>query len=294
MGRGAFQYYCRTMKGIILAGGDGTRLNPLTNATSKQLLPIYDKPLIFYPLASLIELNIRKIAIIVKSKEKDRFFSLLGNGKKFGVEITYLIQDKPNGLAEAFIIAEDFIDQSNVTLILGDNIFYGDALKNSLSEDFIDGARIVCCKVHDPERYGVARIEGEKVVQVIEKPNKFISHFAVTGIYVYDNSVVKKAKSLAPSSRGELEITDLNNLYIKEDNLKGSFLDSEMIWMDTGTFDSLHDASALVRTLQNRSGHLIGSPELTAYNNNWISKESLLSNLNPKNPYEESLLASLD
>ena len=282
------------MKGIILAGGNGTRLNPLTYATSKQLLPIYDKPLIFYPLASLMELNIREIAIIVKSKEKDRFFSLLGNGEKFGIDITYLIQDKPNGLAEAFIIAENFIGQSNVTLILGDNIFYGDALKNSLSEDFTRGAKIVCCTVNDPERYGVAKIEGQKVIQIVEKPDEFISHFAVTGIYVYDNSVVKKAKSLSPSSRGELEITDLNNLFINEGTLQGSFLDSEMIWMDTGTFDSLHDASALVKALQHRSGHLIGSPELVAYHNNWISKDSLLVNLNSNNPYEESLLSSLD
>ena len=282
------------MKGIILAGGNGTRLNPLTYATSKQLLPIYDKPLIFYPLASLMELNIREIAIIVKSKEKDRFFSLLGNGEKFGIDITYLIQDKPNGLAEAFIIAENFIGQSNVTLILGDNIFYGDALKNSLSEDFTRGAKIVCCKVNDPERYGVAKIEGQKVIQIVEKPDEFISHFAVTGIYVYDNSVIKKSKSLSPSSRGELEITDLNNLFINEGTLQGSFLDSEMIWMDTGTFDSLHDASALVKALQHRSGHLIGSPELVAYHNNWISKDSLLVNLNSNNPYEESLLSSLD
>ena len=282
------------MKGIILAGGNGTRLNPLTYATSKQLLPIYDKPLIFYPLASLMELNIREIAIIVKSKEKDRFFSLLGNGEKFGIDITYLIQDKPNGLAEAFIIAENFIGQSNVTLILGDNIFYGDALKNSLSEDFTRGAKIVCCKVNDPERYGVAKIEGQKVIQIVEKPDEFISHFAVTGIYVYDNSVIKKSKSLSPSSRGELEITDLNNLFINEGTLQGSFLDSEMIWMDTGTFDSLHDASALVKALQHRSGHLIGSPELVAYHNNWISKDRLLVNLNSNNPYEESLLSSLD
>ncbi|MDA8607068.1 sugar phosphate nucleotidyltransferase [Gammaproteobacteria bacterium] len=282
------------MKGIILAGGNGTRLNPLTCCTSKQLLPIYDKPLIFYPLATLMELNIREIAIIIKSKEKNRFFSLLGNGEKFGVEISYLIQDEPNGLAEAFIIAENFIRQSNVTLILGDNIFYGDTLKNTFTEDFTGGAKIFCCKVNDPERYGVAEIKGDNVVQIIEKPIEFISHYAVTGIYAYDNSVVKKAKSLTPSPRGELEITDLNNLFIKEGTLRGSFLDSEMIWMDTGTFDSLHDASSLVKALQNRSGHLIGSPELAAYHNNWISKQSLTENLNLKNPYDDSLLASLN
>ena len=282
------------MKGIILAGGNGTRLNPLTHATSKQLLPIYDKPLIFYPLTSLMELNIREIAIIVKSKEKDRFFSLLGHGEKFGIEITYLFQDNPNGLAEAFIIAEQFIGSSNVTLILGDNIFYGDALRNSLSENFSSGANIVCCKVNDPERYGVVKLLGETIIEIVEKPTEFISDFAVTGIYVYDNSVIKKSKSLSPSSRGELEITDLNNLYIKDGELSGSFLDSEMIWMDTGTFDSLHDASSLVKALQNRSGHLIGSPELIAYQNNWVQKDQLLANLNFKNPYEEWLSSSLD
>ena len=253
------------MKGIILAGGNGTRLHPLTTATSKQLLPIYDKPLIFYPLVTLMELEIKEIAIIVKSQEQQRFFELLGNGEKFGIQITYLIQDNPNGLAEAFIIAEEFIGESNVTLILGDNIFYGDGLKNSLSKKFVAGANIACCKVNDPERYGVARIKDGVVLEIVEKPSEYISNFAVTGIYVYDNSVIKKSKSLSPSARGELEITDLNNLYIKDGELQASFLDSEMVWMDTGTFDSLYDASSLVKALQNRNGHLIGSPELTAY-----------------------------
>ena len=282
------------MKGIILAGGNGTRLNPLTAATSKQLLPIYDKPLIFYPLVTLMELEIKEIAIIVKSHEQQRFFELLGNGEKFGIQITYLIQDIPNGLAEAFIIAEEFIGESNVTLILGDNIFYGDGLKNSLSEKFISGANIACCKVNDPERYGVAKIKDGMVLEIVEKPSKYISNFAVTGIYVYDNSVIKKSKSLSPSARGELEITDLNNLYIKDGALQASFLDSEMVWMDTGTFDSLYDASSLVKALQNRSGHLIGSPELTAYHNKWLQKEELIAQLNLNNPYDVSLLGSLD
>jgi|TARA_B110000305_G_scaffold241742_1_gene317290 glucose-1-phosphate thymidylyltransferase len=282
------------MKGIILAGGNGTRLNPLTAATSKQLLPIYDKPLIFYPLVTLMELEIKEIAIIVKSHEQQRFFELLGNGEKFGIQITYLIQDIPNGLAEAFIIAEEFIGESNVTLILGDNIFYGDGLKNSLSEKFISGANIACCKVNDPERYGVAKIKDGMVLEIVEKPSKYISNFAVTGIYVYDNSVIKKSKSLSPSARGELEITDLNNLYIKDGALQASFLDSEMVWMDTGTFDSLYDASSLVKALQNRSGHLIGSPELTAYHNTWLQKEELIAQLNLNNPYDISLLGSLD
>ena len=282
------------MKGIILAGGNGTRLNPLTAATSKQLLPIYDKPLIFYPLVTLMELEIKEIAIIVKSHEQQRFFELLGNGEKFGIQITYLVQDIPNGLAEAFIIAEEFIGESNVTLILGDNIFYGDGLKNSLSEKFISGANIACCKVNDPERYGVAKIKDGMVLEIVEKPSKYISNFAVTGIYVYDNSVIKKSKSLSPSARGELEITDLNNLYIKDGALQASFLDSEMVWMDTGTFDSLYDASSLVKALQNRSGHLSGSPELTAYHNTWLQKEELIAQLNLNNPYDISLLGSLD
>jgi glucose-1-phosphate thymidylyltransferase len=282
------------MKGIILAGGNGTRLSPLTNSVSKQLLPIYDKPLIFYPLASLMELNIKEIAIIVKSEEMSRFTKLLGNGEKFGINITYLTQDNPNGLAEAFILAEEFIGSSHVTLILGDNIFYGDALKGYLVNDFKSGANIACIKVNDPERYGVAKIENGKVVQIIEKPTKFISNFAVTGIYVYDNSVIQKSKSLIPSARGELEITDLNNLYIKEGKLRASFLDDEMIWMDTGTFDSLHDASSLVKAIQNRTGNLIGSPELAAYNNHWIDKKTLKSQIDYKNSYARSLLESLD
>ncbi len=282
------------MKGIILAGGDGTRLQPLTNATSKQLLPIFDKPLIFYPLSTLMELGIKDIAIIVKSSEKERFFLLLGDGKKFGIKITYLIQDNPNGLAEAFIIGEKFIGKSDVTLILGDNIFYGEALKQSLSNKFSGGACILCYKVNDPERYGVAKISGNKVVEIVEKPNEFVSEYAVTGIYVYDNSVITKSKSLSPSARGELEITDLNNLYIEEGNLQGLFLDSEMIWMDTGTFNSLHDASSLVKALQNRTGHLIGSPELISYKNNWVKKDELAKTLNDEIAYDIAVLDSLD
>tara|TARA_B100000424_G_scaffold269638_1_gene267024 strand:- start:133 stop:981 length:849 start_codon:yes stop_codon:yes gene_type:complete len=282
------------MKGIILAGGNGTRLKPLTKATSKQLLPIYDKPLIFYPLSTLMELGIRDIAIIVKSSEKEKFFLLLGDGKRFGINITYLIQDNPNGLAEAFIIGEEFIGKSNVTLILGDNIFYGEALKQSLSSKFSEGANILCYKVNDPERYGVAKISGSKVVEIVEKPKEFVSDYAVTGIYVYDNSVIAKSKSLLPSARGELEITDLNNLYIEEGNLRGIFLDSEMIWMDTGTFNSLHDASSLIKALQSRTGHLIGSPELVSYKNNWIKKNELTEALNLEITYDASVLSSLD
>jgi len=282
------------MKGIILAGGHGTRLSPLTSATSKQLLPIYDKPLIYYPLVTLMELQIKEIAIIVKSSEQQKFYELLGSGEKFGIQITYLMQDNPNGLAEAFIIAENFIGDSNVTLILGDNIFYGDGLKLSLLKQFKDGANITCCKVNDPERYGVARVKDNNVLEIIEKPTEYVSDYAVTGIYVYDNSVIKKSKSLSPSSRGELEITDLNNLYIRDRQLQASFLDSEMVWMDTGTFDSLYDASSLVKALQNRSGHLIGSPELTAFQNNWMTKDEIKESLNFNNSYMQSLHSSLD
>lgn len=282
------------MKGIILAGGHGTRLSPITTATSKQLLPIYDKPLIFYPLVTLMEMQIKEIAIIVKSSEQEKFYELLGSGKKFGIKITYLIQDIPNGLAEAFIIAENFIGNSNVTLILGDNIFYGDGLKLSFSKEFKTGAEIVCCKVNDPHRYGVAKVKDNSVLEIIEKPKEYISDFAVTGIYIYDNSVIKKSKSLSPSKRGELEITDLNNLFIKDNKLRASFLDSEMIWMDTGTFDSLYDASSLIKALQNRTGHLIGSPELTAYSNNWVTKSEIKSNLSFNNSYTNSVLASLE
>ena len=241
-----------------------------------------------------MELGIRDIAIIVKSSEKEKFFLLLGDGKRFGINITYLIQDNPNGLAEAFIIGEEFIGKSNVTLILGDNIFYGEALKQSLSSKFSEGANILCYKVNDPERYGVAKISGSKVVEIVEKPKEFVSDYAVTGIYVYDNSVIAKSKSLLPSARGELEITDLNNLYIDEGNLRGIFLDSEMIWMDTGTFNSLHDASSLIKALQSRTGHLIGSPELVSYKNNWIKKNELTEALNLEITYDASVLSSLD
>ena len=177
---------------------------------------------------------------------------------------------------------------------MGDNIFYGEALKQSLSNKFSGGACILCYKVNDPERYGVAKISGNKVVEIVEKPNEFVSEFAVTGIYVYDNSVITKSKSLSPSVRGELEITDLNNLYIEEGNLQGLFLDSEMIWMDTGTFNSLHDASSLVKALQNRTGHLIGSPELISYKNNWVKKDELAKTLNDEIAYDIAVLDSLD
>ena len=223
--------------------------------------------------------------LIMETGEK-----FIKKGSKLGKNVVKIVP----GVGDAFIIAENFIGDSNVTLILGDNIFYGDGLKDSLSKEFKDGASIACCKVNDPERYGVAKIKDNNVLEIIEKPSQYISDFAVTGIYVYDNSVIEKSKTLSPSPRGELEITDLNNLYIKDQELKASFLDSEMVWMDTGTFDSLYDAASLVKALQNRSGHLIGSPELTAYQNNWLQKHEIEKDLNFNNTYAESLLASLD
>ena len=281
------------MKGIILAGGHGTRLYPATISTSKQLLPIYDKPLIFYPLVTLMEAGIKDIAIITKKNDRNDFKSLLGDGSNFGIRIQYFIQDDPRGLAEAFIITEKFIGKSDVTLILGDNIFYGESLGNLLKETFFSGARIFCSEVQDPERYGVLELKNNSPVSIIEKPTKFISKWAVTGLYVYDSSVINQAKLLTPSKRGELEITDLNQKYLTQKILDAKFLDSNILWMDTGTFDSMHEASSFVAAIQKRQAGLIGSPELTAYKNKWITKSEIKKNIRYSNQYTESLLRSL-
>jgi glucose-1-phosphate thymidylyltransferase len=291
-GRTSFNYGSN-MKGIILAGGHGTRLYPATISTSKQLLPIYDKPLIFYPLVTLMEAGIRDIAIITKKKDRNDFKSLLGDGSNFGIRIQYFIQDDPRGLAEAFIITEKFIGKSDVTLILGDNIFYGESLGILLKETFFSGARIFCSEVQDPERYGVLELKNNSPVSIIEKPTKFISKWAVTGLYVYDSSVINQAKLLTPSKRGELEITDLNQKYLTKKILDAKFLDSNIVWMDTGTFDSMHEASSFVAAIQKRQAGLIGSPELTAYKNKWITKSEIKKNIRYSNQYTESLLRSL-
>ena len=291
-GRTSFNYGSN-MKGIILAGGHGTRLYPATISTSKQLLPIYDKPLIFYPLVTLMEAGIRDIAIITKKKDRNNFKSLLGDGSNFGIRIQYFIQDDPRGLAEAFIITEKFIGKSDVTLILGDNIFYGESLGILLKETFFSGARIFCSEVQDPERYGVLELKNNSPVSIIEKPTKFISKWAVTGLYVYDSSVINQAKLLTPSKRGELEITDLNQKYLTKKILDAKFLDSNIVWMDTGTFDSMHEASSFVAAIQKRQAGLIGSPELTAYKNKWITKSEIKKNIRYSNQYTESLLRSL-
>lgn len=293
MGGRASLNYGSNMKGIILAGGHGTRLYPATIPSSKQLLPIYDKPLIFYPLVTLMEAGIRDIAIIIKQKDKKDFQSLLGDGSNFGIKIQYFIQDDPRGLAEAFIITEKFIGQSDVTLILGDNIFYGESLSILLKEAFFSGARIFCSEVQDPERYGVLELKNNSPVSIIEKPTKFISKWAVTGLYVYDSSVINQAKLLTPSKRGELEITDLNQKYLTRKILDAKFLDSNIVWLDTGTFDSMHEASSFVAAIQKRQAGLIGSPELTAYKNKWITKSEIKKNLRYSNQYTESLLRNL-
>lgn len=232
------------MKGIILAGGSGTRLRPLTRVTSKQLLPIYNKPMIFYPLETLIKAGIKEILIIVAPDHAGDFLKLLGSGKEFGCKFTYEIQDKPEGLAQAFIIGENFIGEDNVTLILGDNLYEND-FKEAISS-FKSGGRVFAKKVKDPERFGVVEFdENQKALSIEEKPKDPKSNYAVTGLYIYDNSVVEKAKNLAPSARGELEITDLNNVYLKEGNLDVAFVDGK--WLDTGTFESLHEAIIFAR-----------------------------------------------
>lgn len=232
------------MKGIILAGGSGTRLRPLTRVTSKQLLPIYNKPMIFYPLETLMKAGIKEILIIVAPDHAGDFLKLLGSGKEFGCKFTYEIQDKPEGLAQAFIIGENFIGDDDVTLILGDNL-YGDDFKEAIST-FESGGRVFAKKVNDPERFGVVEFdESNKAISIEEKPENPKSNYAVTGLYIYDNSVIEKAKKLEPSPRGELEITDLNNVYLQEGRLDVAFVEGK--WLDTGTFESLHEAILFAR-----------------------------------------------
>lgn len=232
------------MKGIILAGGSGTRLNPLTRVTSKQLLPIYNKPMIYFPLQTLLQAGIEDILIIVAPDHAGDFLKLLGSGKEFDCDFTYEIQDKPDGLAQAFVIGDDFIGDDDVTLILGDNVFEDDF--SEAIQGFQKGGRIFAKKVDDPERFGVVEFDDNKVaISIEEKPKQPKSEFAVTGLYIYDNTVVEKAKSLQPSDRGEYEITDLNNVYLKEGTLDVALVDGE--WLDTGTFESLHKAIELVR-----------------------------------------------
>jgi glucose-1-phosphate thymidylyltransferase len=282
------------MKGIILAGGSGTRLHPITLAISKQLMPVYDKPMVYYPLSTLIYAGIREILIISTPQDLSLFEKLLGDGKKYGCEFTYAVQDQPNGLAEAFIIGKDFIGEDKVALILGDNIFYGSGLKELLqSNNDPDGGIIYAYHVQDPERYGVVEFDDQgKALTIEEKPVNPKSNFAVPGIYFYDNNVVTIAANIKPSDRGELEITDINNEYLNQGKLNVSILDKGTAWLDTGTFTSLMQASQFVEAIEERQGLKIGSIEQAAFEMRFITKEQLNKLIEPllKSGYGKHLL----
>ena len=286
-------------KGIILAGGSGSRLHPMTLAVSKQLMPVYDKPMIYYPLATLMQAGIREILIITTPEDAAVYQSLLGDGSSWGLQLIYAQQPKPEGLAQAFLIGEEFIGSSRVCLILGDNIFYGhgieETLKSAVEQE--QGASIFAYYVNDPERYGVVVLdEDNHAVDLEEKPEKPKSHYAVTGLYMYDNDVVDIAKSIKPSARGELEITDINKVYLARKNLRVELFDRGTAWLDTGTIQSLLDAANFIRVLEERQGLKIGSPEEIAYRQGFIDEAQLkilAQNLN-KSGYGEYLLQLLE
>ncbi len=272
------------MKGIVLAGGSGTRLYPLTKVTSKQLLPVYDKPMIFYPLSMLMLAGIREILIISTPTDITRFEDLLGNGSNFGLELSYAVQENPNGLAEAFLIGEDFIDGDSVAMVLGDNIFYGSGLGYLLRQAAAAAvaeqskATVFGYYVENPQAFGVVEFdENGHVISIEEKPEHPKSNIAVTGLYFYDNRVVDFAKQIQPSPRGELEITDLNTMYLEAGDLEVKLMGRGFSWMDTGTVDALIDCADFIRTIETRQGIIISAPEEIAYNMDWITKEQLMA-----------------
>lgn len=286
------------MKGIILAGGSGTRLYPITMGVSKQLLPIYDKPMIYYPLSVLMLAGIRKVLIITTPEDSDSFKRLLGDGSQFGIELNYISQPSPDGLAQAFILGEEFIGSDDVCLILGDNIFYGQGFTPKLKQAVENaksgqGATVFGYQVKDPERFGVVEFnEQQKAISIEEKPVKPKSHFAVTGLYFYDNSVVDLAKKVEPSARGELEITCLNEMYLKQRKLSVEMLGRGFAWLDTGTHESLLEAAQFVETIEKRQGYKIACLEEIAFNNGWLSKQQIKNLAQPfiKNSYGQYLL----
>ena len=289
------------MKGIILAGGSGTRLYPLTMVTSKQLLPVYDKPMIYYPLSTLMLAGIRDILIISTPVDLPNFERLLGDGSAYGIHLSYKVQPSPDGLAQAFIIGEEFIGDDDVAMVLGDNIFYGNGFSTLLREAVSDVGKgfstVFGYYVPDPERFGVVEFDSDgKVISVEEKPKVPKSNYCITGLYFYDNSVVEKSKSISPSARGELEITDVNRLYLEEGKLRVKLLGRGYAWLDTGTMESLFDASNFVKTVESRQGIMVSAVEEIAYLNGWIDRDTLMEAAERygKSPYGAHLKSVAD
>ncbi len=268
-------------KGIILAGGMGTRMSPLTKAVNKQLLPIYDKPLIFYPLSILMLAKIKDVLIIVNKGQLDQYKKIIPNGKKLGIKITYIEQDKPRGLPDAFILGEHFIKKQSVAMILGDNFFYGQSLSKMLNKciKINKGAKVILHKVLDPEKFGVAKIKKNKILAIKEKPKKFVSDLAITGLYFFDKNVVKYSKQLKPSIRNELEITDLLNKYKKRNNLSAEFIGRGGAWLDTGSIEDFYKTSNFVSAIENQQGFKIACLEEISLNNNWITKKEIIASI---------------
>ena len=286
-------------KGIILAGGSGSRLHPMTLAVSKQLIPVYDKPMIYYPLSTLMQADIREILIITTPEDAAVYEALLGDGSKWGLQICYRQQLKPDGLAQAFLIGEEFIGDSRVCLVLGDNIFYGNRIEDKLKRavEQKEGASVFAYYVTDPERYGVVELDDQNnAIGLEEKPENPKSHYAVTGLYMYDNAVIEIAKSIKPSARGELEITDVNKIYLERKSLRVELFDRGTAWLDTGTIQSLLDAASFIRVLEERQGLKIGCPEEIAYRQSFIDADQLkiLAQSLGKSGYGQYLLQLLE